>query len=79
MLKKYLGQYWIATHSQRGAVREAYSGAFAKQHLFDENCHRDSHLFLHLNKPIVRDCIGEKMTEPFAYAVQIEVFQASIV
>ena len=68
----------IPTYSQRSVVQETYAGAFPKQHFFDEQRQRDSHLFSEFYKTVVWNNLWEEMSQMFADFFQIEMFQTAV-
>ena len=68
----------ILAHPERCAVNKADTCTFAKQHLFDEQGQWNCHFFFQFHKAVVGNHFREKVAEPLADMLQIEMLQATI-
>ena len=68
----------ILAHPERCAVNKADTCTFAKQHLFDEQGQWNCHFFFQFYKAVVGNHFREKVAEPLADMLQIEMLQATI-
>ena len=68
----------VLAHTQRRAVHEADTGAFAQEHFLDKDGERYSSLLLQLYEAVVGDNLREQVAQVHTDLIQIEMLQASI-